>query len=84
MVFTAVTVVFLPLSFAASVFGMNTSDVRQMQSTQWSFWASAIPFTLIVIALALYCVDVPPLRSWWKKKPAEEQNDTADDTGIRR
>ncbi|KAF2161615.1 hypothetical protein M409DRAFT_28009 [Zasmidium cellare ATCC 36951] len=67
VVFTVVTVLFLPLSFVSSVFGMNTADVRQMPSTQWAFWASAIPFTLLVAALTLYWVDVPPLRRWWMR-----------------
>lgn len=37
LVFTLVTIVFLPLSFVSSVFGMNTVDVRSMDSTQTLF-----------------------------------------------
>ncbi|KAL9000527.1 MAG: hypothetical protein Q9169_000820 [Polycauliona sp. 2 TL-2023] len=35
MVFTIVTVIFLPLSFVSSYFGMNTADVRNLQQGQW-------------------------------------------------
>ncbi|KIW13864.1 hypothetical protein PV08_06644 [Exophiala spinifera] len=40
LVFTIVTVVFLPLSFATSFLGMNTSDIRSTNSTQWLFGPS--------------------------------------------
>lgn len=33
MIFTIVTIIFLPLSFVSSVFGMNTRDIRGMVST---------------------------------------------------
>lgn len=52
-VFTLVTIVFLPLSFVSSVFGMNTVDVRDMESSQWLFWAIAIPVTAAVGATSL-------------------------------
>jgi len=45
LIFTAVTVIFLPLSFIASVLGMNTNDVRNMDLSQWVYWVTAIPFT---------------------------------------
>lgn len=35
-VFTLVTVVFLPLSAVASIFGINTADIRDMELTQVS------------------------------------------------
>lgn len=34
--FTIVTVIFLPLSAVASVFGMNTADIRDMDLNQVS------------------------------------------------
>ena len=52
--FTIVTVIFLPLSFVAGVFGMNTSDIRNMDLGQWAYWASAIPVTLLVILIGLW------------------------------
>lgn len=52
--FTIVTVIFLPLSFVAGVFGMNTSDIRDMEFGQWAYWASAIPVTVLVILIGLW------------------------------
>jgi Mg2+ and Co2+ transporter CorA len=48
-VFTIVTVVFLPLSFVTSYFGMNTSDVRDMEQGQWLFWVIGISLTITVL-----------------------------------
>ena len=33
--------------------GMNTSDVRDMPFGQWVYWATALPLTILVIALCL-------------------------------
>jgi hypothetical protein len=49
MVFTVVTVVFLPLSFVTSYFGMNTADIRNMNQKQSLFWSVAIPLTLVTV-----------------------------------
>ena len=54
VVLTAVTVIFLPLSFISSVFGMNTADIRHMSRGQSIFWVSAIPIALAVIGLSLF------------------------------
>lgn len=54
MVFTIVTITFLPLSFVSSVFGMNTTDVRDMPYGQWAFWAAAAPLTIVVVAGSLW------------------------------
>ncbi|KAF7188714.1 hypothetical protein HII31_09966 [Pseudocercospora fuligena] len=51
-VFTTVTVIFLPLSFVSSVFGMNTNDIRNLSSNQWLFWVVAIPLTAFVIIVS--------------------------------
>jgi len=51
--FTIVTVIFLPLSAVSSIFGMNTSDMRDLTQTQWLYWATAIPVTVGVILLGL-------------------------------
>lgn len=68
VVFTIITVIFLPLSFVASVFGMNTADVRDMALTQWVFWVSACSFTVVVVLMTVYFVDVPPLWRWLERK----------------
>ncbi|KAL5349298.1 hypothetical protein ACLOAV_005588 [Pseudogymnoascus australis] len=51
--FTIVTIVFLPLSTVAGIMGMNTVDIRDMEFSQWVFWAAAIPLMVIVITLCL-------------------------------
>ncbi|ATY59351.1 Mg2+ transporter [Cordyceps militaris] len=52
--FTIVTIIFLPLSAVASIFGMNTSDVRDMDFSQWLFWVVALPVTILVIVVGLW------------------------------
>ncbi|OCL04161.1 hypothetical protein AOQ84DRAFT_391740 [Glonium stellatum] len=53
LVFTVVTVIFLPLSFVTSYLGMNTYDIRNMNNKQSLFWAIAIPLTCVVMAVIL-------------------------------
>ncbi|OAQ95678.1 hypothetical protein LLEC1_03203 [Akanthomyces lecanii] len=52
--FTIVTIIFLPLSAVAGIFGMNTSDVRDMDYSQWLFWVVALPVTFLVIVVGLW------------------------------
>ncbi|KAL8757990.1 MAG: hypothetical protein Q9184_004061 [Pyrenodesmia sp. 2 TL-2023] len=78
LVFTTVTVIFLPLSFVSSIFGMNTKDIRNMDKSQWVFWVSAIPMTIIVIGLALFVIRYfdsarQALGSFWYHNAAETQ-----------
>ncbi|KAG8526373.1 uncharacterized protein KY384_000366 [Bacidia gigantensis] len=51
--FTIVTVIFLPLSTVATILGMNTRDIRDMRSSQWVFWAVALPLTAFIILIGL-------------------------------
>ncbi|EON67578.1 hypothetical protein W97_06946 [Coniosporium apollinis CBS 100218] len=51
LVFTIVTVVFLPLSFVATFFGMNVSDIRDMEHTQRLFWIVAATVTAGIVVL---------------------------------
>lgn len=48
------TVIFLPLSAVAGIFGMNTADVRDMAFSQWLYWATAVPVTILVILVGLW------------------------------
>lgn len=73
VVFTVITVIFLPLSFFASVFGMNTSDLRDMTLTQRAFWVSACSFTIAVILVTVYFVDAPPLWRWLEQKGSRDR-----------
>ncbi|KAF4997797.1 hypothetical protein FGRMN_3635 [Fusarium graminum] len=52
--FTLVTIIFLPISTVSSIFGMNTTDVRDMNYSQWLYWVVAIPLTIIVIIVGLW------------------------------
>ena len=52
--FTVVTIVFLPMSAVAGIFGMNTSDVRDMEPAQWLYWSVALPVTFGVILGGLW------------------------------
>ncbi|UPX15079.1 uncharacterized protein EKO05_0005542 [Ascochyta rabiei] len=54
MVFTIVTIVFLPLSFVTSFLGMNTTDIRDMGSSSSLFWAIAVPLTAVTMGSILY------------------------------
>jgi hypothetical protein len=56
IVFTIVTIIFLPLSWATSYLGMNTVDVRNLEQGQWLFWTVALPVTTVVIGLAVLVV----------------------------
>ena len=53
IVFTVTTIIFLPLSFVTSYLGMNTSDLRNMQSTQTLFWAIGAPVAFMVLSAAI-------------------------------
>lgn len=53
LVFTLVTIIFLPLSFVASLFGMNTTDIRGTDRNQSIFWVVALPLTAVIGGLSL-------------------------------
>ncbi len=70
--FTIVTVIFLPLSAVASVFGMNSADIRDMDAGQWVYWATALPVTAVVMLLGLvYTGEMRRLRAWVAERVAE-------------
>lgn len=57
---------------------MNTNDIRNMDQRQWVFWVSAIPLTIIVIALALFVIRHfdsagQALGAFWYHNAAETQ-----------
>ncbi|KAL8864668.1 MAG: hypothetical protein Q9174_007266 [Haloplaca sp. 1 TL-2023] len=54
LVFTIVTIIFLPLSFVSSFFGMNTNDIRELAIPQWIFWVVAVPLTAIVVGISMF------------------------------
>ncbi|KAH9864249.1 hypothetical protein J1614_010183 [Plenodomus biglobosus] len=54
LVFTIVTLIFLPLSFISSFFGMNFADIRNMERTQGLFWIVAGSLTAGTLALSMF------------------------------
>lgn len=54
LVFTVVTIIFLPLNFVTSFFGMNTQDIRDMTATQSLFWLVAICVTAGVLGSSIF------------------------------
>ncbi|KAK0392500.1 hypothetical protein NLU13_1995 [Sarocladium strictum] len=66
--FTVVTIVFLPISAVSSIFGMNTSDVRDMNQGQWLYWAVALPVTLGVIVGGLWWMgELDAVAGWFMR-----------------
>lgn len=62
LVFTVTTITFLPLSFVTSYFGMNTSDLRNMDSGQTLFWTVGAPLAFIILSLSLMAAFFGSLR----------------------
>ena len=50
-IFTFITVLFLPLSFISSFFGMNVKGIDDTTSTTTHFWALALPVTGGIVLL---------------------------------
>ena len=67
-IFTVVAAVFLPLSFVTSYLGMNTVDIRDMNRSQSIFWATAVPATFGVVALAILAAYRDAVREWAREK----------------
>ncbi|KAK0610421.1 cora-like Mg2+ transporter protein-domain-containing protein [Bombardia bombarda] len=67
-VFTIVTVFFLPLSFVTGFFGMNTSDIRDLDAGQTLYWTVAIPVTVVILFLAfIYGYRGDEIQDWIRK-----------------
>ncbi|KAF7188051.1 hypothetical protein HII31_10623 [Pseudocercospora fuligena] len=85
LVFTVVTIIFLPLNFVSSFFGMNFSDIRNMEKTQWLFWAVAICVTAGVVSASIFLAfsGAPMLEKihMWRDTRRETQASTT--TGLR-
>ena len=55
MIFTGVTIVFLPLSFMTSYYGMNLHGIQGTQKTETDFWKGC-GSTALVIVFIVACV----------------------------
>ena len=58
LIFTLITVLFVPLSFVAGFFGMNVAGINPTTSTTTHFWAVALPLTGGIIALSIFILFV--------------------------
>jgi len=74
MVFTVVTVIFLPLSFFTSYYGMNLKDVANTVHDQGYFWKVCGTATVLIVlftALSAFRHKLRHMmRSKMMKKPA--------------
>ncbi|KAI8965869.1 hypothetical protein F5Y11DRAFT_258925 [Daldinia sp. FL1419] len=76
--FTMVTIIFLPLSTISSIFGMNSSDVRDMELGQWAYWAAALPTTIAVIVIGLWWMgELHNLIDWVRGLPSRSNRSYA-------
>lgn len=65
LVFTVVTLIFLPLNFLSSYFGMNFRDIRDTNQTQWLFWPVALCVTAGVAGGSVFLAFSG--RQWWER-----------------
>ncbi|KAI1880901.1 hypothetical protein JX265_001141 [Neoarthrinium moseri] len=63
--FTMVTIIFLPLGTISSIFGMNTSDIANLELSQWIYWVTALPTIILVIIAGLWWMgELEVLKQW--------------------
>ncbi|KAF2624672.1 hypothetical protein BU25DRAFT_493335 [Macroventuria anomochaeta] len=73
MLFTVVTIIFLPLSFFTAYFGQNVSEITgdDANPTAWELWRVGTPITVVIVLVALliaYHIMRPNSRLWfWKQ-----------------
>ncbi|KAF2669557.1 hypothetical protein BT63DRAFT_425258 [Microthyrium microscopicum] len=71
LIFAIVSVIFLPLTTVASILGMNTSEIRNMNQTQWVFWVTGIPLVIIAGIFCLWATTkLSEFRAWAGRKMA--------------
>ena len=75
-VFTTVTVIFLPLSFVTSYLGMNTKDIRDLNQSQWLFWAIGGPLTVAILLFLWLIVEWG--QRWRMSRQARRAHDAED------
>lgn len=53
---------------------MNTQDIRNLESSQWLFWAVAMPLTFVVIIISLFFGGIlhSPMQ-WMKQKTVYDE-----------
>jgi len=73
IVFTVVTIFFLPLSFVTGFFGMNPDVIT---NTVEHFWAIALPLTFGVVFMCLFAAFLGSIKRWIQRhtKRRKEKN----------
>ena len=66
MVFTIVTVIFLPPSFLTGYFGMNLKGLNDNHSRPVHFWEIAAPLTVVFVAICLSIIFHRPVKRRWE------------------
>jgi len=81
-IFGVVTLVFLPLSFFTSYFGMNTADIRDTESGQGDFWKVALPISAGVVGLTIIVAYYGEAIREWLSSQHEPSHTAALATGL--
>ncbi|KAG9256925.1 uncharacterized protein F5Z01DRAFT_697683 [Emericellopsis atlantica] len=80
--FGVVALIFVPLSFFTSYFGMNTVDIRDMDADQGDFWKTALPISAAVVGSALvFAYYGEHIRNWLSQLPLVFERPVASDGG---
>ena len=66
MVFTIVTVIFLPPSFLTGYFGMNLVGISGTSSRPGHYWELAAPLTFVFVAVCLSIIFYRPAKRRWE------------------
>jgi Mg2+ and Co2+ transporter CorA len=68
IVFTVVTIFFLPLSFVTGFFGMNLGGINPTTSTATHFWVIALPLTFGIVFLCLIAAFSGSIKRWAQQR----------------
>lgn len=76
IVFTVVTIFFLPLTFVTGFFGMNVVGINPTTSTVKHFWVIALPITFGVVFSCLFAAFSGSIKRWIQRhaKRRKEKN----------
>lgn len=67
LIFTVVTITFLPASFVTGFFGMNVHRISDTTYTVKHFWIIAAPLTFAVVMISLVLANLGRIRRKWAK-----------------
>jgi len=76
IVFTVVTIFFLPLSFVTGFFGMNLEGIIGTTSSVIHFWVIALPLMFAIVSLCLFAAFLGSIKRWIQQsaKRRKEKN----------